>query len=727
MNTPTNTRPTFMRYLVVGMTSVMAVLLYLDRFCLSFAEGFIQADLGLTDTQMGWIMGAFFWTYALAQVPTGWLSDRWGARIMLTTYILGWSLFTGLTGLAGSFFVLLFLRLGFGLAQAGAYPTGASIVSRWVPFTQRGMASSAVTSGGRLGGWLALYLTGFVIVWMTPASTPTELQSADLLQPLKIATTLQNDFSLPTAATLSPNQLVVQSLTDEERHAVTRLVAAIPADRVRSAHSPGRSQDASLAIASSDPATVGSHADSPSTGTPQRNAPSTAEPPQAARELPSRWPLASAAVGPSQAESGHTVLAGPTDLWRAAVEEQADARPGKSRAEKRDGLANRIAEDVTKEHQSVAATSVPLVSTTFESTTPIAMLHAMSDGMVAEAESPTASKADESLLLTALNRAIRTPDFFAKANFSGLQLEREASRLAAQDPAVRAADQTQRMNRLILEAVYGKSLRKFYGAGWRPMMMLYGGVGLVVGGLLFFVCRNRPSEHPLCNAAEVDLIGSDARTTVQSERTALPIRAILTNRSLWLCCACQWFTNVGWVLVLTWAPRYFETVHNVPIQERALMVSIPPLVGWAGMLIGGALTDRLVGLLGLQWGRILPMSGSRFLAMGAYLVCMLEPSPWVAVAMLSIVSFATDLGTPPIWAYNQDVGGRHVASILGWGNMWGNLGAAVASSLVIWIAVEQSWTAAFGACALAFFLAGITAAGINATRPLMSEEDAVAK
>jgi nitrate/nitrite transporter NarK len=564
---------------------------------------------------------------------------------------------------------------------------------------------------------------------MTPASTPTELQPADLLQPLKIATTLQNDFSLPTGATFSPNQLLVQSLTDDERNAVTRLVVPISADHARSARSPDRSHAASqpveLSVTLPAAATVDSRDDFRWTGNRQPASHAAGQPPA---EMKSSfvWPQASATTSPSQAESRRMVPTGPTGSSRAGVE-QADWRPGKSTDEKRNGLVIRNAEDLTNTHAAVDAPVIPVVATMSAATTPIAALHATSVELIADDESPTAAPSAESLLLAVLNRAIRTPDFFAKANFSGLQLEREASRLAAQDPAARTADQTQRMNRLILESVYGKSLRKYYGAGWRPMMMLYGGVGLLVGGLLFFVCRNRPGEHPLCNPAEVDLIGSDLRNTVQTERTALPIRAILTNRSLWLCCACQWFTNVGWVLVLTWAPRYFETVHNVPIQERALMVSIPPLVGWAGMLLGGALTDRLVGLLGLQWGRILPMSGSRFLAMGAYLVCMFEPSPWVAVAMLSIVSFATDLGTPPIWAYNQDVGGRHVASILGWGNMWGNLGAAVASSLVIWIAVEQSWTAAFGACAVAFFLAGITSAGINATRPLVAEGPAAAK
>lgn len=638
MNSSPATRPTAVRYLVVGVTSLMSVLLYLDRFCVSFAEGFIQADLGLTDVQSGWMLSAFFWTYALAQVPTGWLTDRWGARIMLTTYILGWSLFTGLSGLAGSFAALLLLRFGFGLMQAGAYPTGASIVSRWAPFSQRGMASSAVTSGGRLGGWLALYLTGFVIVWLTPASTPTELQVADLLQPANIATALQQELAPGSDRPNSPNRLLALSLTEPEKAAVLRLAAP---------------------SAASNSAASNSAASNSAAGAQNR--------------------LTSAVEASEQVPA-------------ETVEQSTVAPPSSQEADR----------SVADDSQGVNADS---------------LANSKSANQAAE------PGADTKLLAEALNRAIKTPTFFASADFAGLQLEREARRLAAQDPTTRSADQSQRMNRLIMETVFGKGLRKYYGAGWRPMMMFYAAIGLVIGGLVFVVCRNHPSQHPLCNAAEVELIGSDPRMAVKSPKSSLPIRAILTNRSMWLCCACQWFTNVGWVFVLTWAPRYFTEVHNVPIEERALMVSIPPLIGWAGMLIGGTLTDRMVSWMGLRWGRAFPMSASRFLAMGAYLVCLFEPSPWVAVAMFSLVSFATDLGTPPIWAYNQDVGGRHVASILGWGNMWGNLGAAVATPLVIWIVGEgQNWGSAFGTCAAAFFLAGIASAGINATLPLVPEE-----
>jgi sugar phosphate permease len=64
-------RPTRVRYLVVSITMLMSVLLYLDRFCISFAERLIKEDLGLSNDQMGWILSAFFWSYALGQVPSG--------------------------------------------------------------------------------------------------------------------------------------------------------------------------------------------------------------------------------------------------------------------------------------------------------------------------------------------------------------------------------------------------------------------------------------------------------------------------------------------------------------------------------------------------------------------------------------------------------------------------------------------------------------------------------
>jgi ACS family glucarate transporter-like MFS transporter len=176
---PTSTRRA---YGVVGVTALAAVLLYLDRVCISFGDVYIREDLGLDKEQMGWVLGAFFFTYALAQVPSGWLSDRFGPRLTLTLYILAWSLFTGVTGLAVGFVSLLAARLAFGVAQAGAYPTAAVLIGRWVPAASRGIASSVVALGGRIGGAVAPVLTAVLLTLLIPANT-SRLEPGDLLAP----------------------------------------------------------------------------------------------------------------------------------------------------------------------------------------------------------------------------------------------------------------------------------------------------------------------------------------------------------------------------------------------------------------------------------------------------------------------------------------------------------------------------------------------------------------
>ena len=159
----------------------MAALLYLDRICLSITERYIKEDLRLSNAEVARLLSAFFWTYAIAQVPAGWLSDRFGARRMLALYIVLWSLFTGLMGVAHSFAALLLFRFGCGLAQAGAYPTSANLLSKWVPFSARGWASGVVSTGGRLGGFAAPVLTAYLMVSFVPVATPSRLLPEDLL------------------------------------------------------------------------------------------------------------------------------------------------------------------------------------------------------------------------------------------------------------------------------------------------------------------------------------------------------------------------------------------------------------------------------------------------------------------------------------------------------------------------------------------------------------------
>lgn len=480
------TRPSSIRIVVAGLLTLMACLLYLDRYAVGIASESMRVDLKMTQTQMSWFLSAFFWSYALCQVPAGWLSDRFGPRVMLTVYILGWSLFTGLLGVTTQVGMVLLFRFLCGATQAGAYPVCSGMIRHWIPVARRGLASSIVAMGGRSGAVLASVLTG------------------------------------------------------------------------------------------------------------------------------------------------------------------------------------------------------------------------------------------------------------------------------------------------VLMAVFA--------GGWRSVLIVYGLVGVLVAFVFAWIGRNTPREHPLCNEAERELISghapvvpgilavegaqrrsgmdeahgaenlfafelidaassSEAVELSRSEKTdepsnqsqQFPLIPVLTNISLWGNSLTQFFTNIGWLFVVTWLPRYLGNVHQVPLQEQAMMTAIPTVAGIGGMLCGGWWTDVAAHRFGLKWGRRLPIVATRFAAACGYgmcmtlgLLCMPDPDsrwlPWMVVVGLSIATFSCDLGVPAMWAYSQDVGGKYTASIMGWANMHGNFGAAVAPLLYNAILGETptltQWNSLFAFCSAVFALSGVTALVIDATKPI---------
>ncbi|HEX4129493.1 MAG TPA: MFS transporter [Pirellulales bacterium] len=416
-------RATTVRYRIVFIATLSAVLLYADRNCVSFAARYIGDDLGLDPTQVGWLLSAFFWSYALAQVPAGWVGDRFGARGTMVVYMLCWSLLTAALGLANGFAGLFALRLACGLAQAGAYPICSALVGRWMPLSARGLASSIVSLGGRLGGA------------MVPTTT--------------------------------------------------------------------------------------------------------------------------------------------------------------------------------------------------------------------------------AYLLDMLN--------------------------------------------------------------WRGVMLIYGLIGLPVAWWFARWVTSSPHEHRRCNPAERAMLATPVPTAGQRRAaTSIPWSTFLRDASLWSMSIAQFGTNVGWAFLVTWLPDYLEQAHQVPTDERGVMSSLPLLAGMVGGLIGGWLTDRATARWGVRWGRSLPMALSRFGAAAAFVACLWIDDPWLATAAFVVVSFMTDLGIGATWTFAQDVGGRNVGAVLGWGNMWGNLGAALSPVLLESVLGEDrtDWSRPFVVCAAAFAVAGVASLGFRADRPL---------
>ncbi|GDY23102.1 glucarate transporter [Verrucomicrobiota bacterium] len=423
-------QPSNVRHRIILVSMLMAFILYLDRICLAeiVKSASFKTDVPLSKEEIGSILSAFFLSYALFQVPTGWASDRFGARKMLTAYIVLWSLFTGLTGFMSSFAGLLAMRLLCGAAEAGAYPTCGAVIRRWMPLAARARSSALVAFGGRVGGTLAPFLTAWMVITL-----------------------------------------------------------------------------------------------------------------------------------------GH----------------------------------------------------------------------------------------------------------------------------------------------------------------WRRPLWIDGAVGLVIAAIYWRVVRNSPEEHPDCNDAERALIGKPpVQPPIPTSEFLGMLWAFCRNRNLWLNAAGQLFTNIGWAFLITWLPTYLKEQQHVEDVAGGRMVTVVLAFGMAGQLVGGWVADLSVRRFGLRWGRVLPLFASGFLGGSAYLVCLNMNSAWGVVACCCLVSFAVDMGNPATWAFMQDIGGRATAAAFGWGNMWGNFGAAMIAKLVPWLlAIGTSGEAGqrnvFLVCAGALFLYGFLSLGLDATKPVL--------
>ncbi len=412
---------------------MVAFLMYLDRICLAniISSDSFQKHIELSDLEIDWVKGAFFWAYALAQVPAGWLSDRFGSRKLITIYIATWSVFTAMTSFSVGFISLLLARLGCGLAEAGYYPASSGLLTRWAHVEARGVASSLISWGGRLGGAVAPGLTAFVI-----------LQAGDW-----------------------------------------------------------------------------------------------------------RW------------------------------------------------------------------------------------------------------------------------------------------------------------------------------AGW-----IYGLTGILVALIYWHVFREHPRLHPKCNEAEVALLaeGRGDFQPVNNPPRRFPLLAACRSRNLWMANGVQFFTNIGWAFLILSLPDYLKKVKLLDDGLTGLITTGALSIGILALPIGGLMTDYLSKSRGRRLGRMLPMSVTKFGAAALYLLALQMDSAWGMALAFGAVTFFADLGLPAMWTLMQDISGRHQAQLFGWGNMWGNFGAALMplmfTAVLKTFDTNNDFHEGVWLCAGAFVAAGVFALFVNAEKPVIPEE-----
>ena len=153
-------RPSRVRHVVLAALCLSAVLSNVQRNCLGVAEQSLRETFALDRYESGRVLSAFFLSYALFQIPAGWLGGVLGTRVGLSLFLAVSSLAMAGLGLANGLFVLVAARLVMGAAQAGTLPCCINSVAHWLPVTRRGWGSGSLGAALSIGGALRRGLTG---------------------------------------------------------------------------------------------------------------------------------------------------------------------------------------------------------------------------------------------------------------------------------------------------------------------------------------------------------------------------------------------------------------------------------------------------------------------------------------------------------------------------------------------------------------------------------------
>ncbi|VTT98343.1 mfs transporter : Sugar phosphate permease OS=Singulisphaera acidiphila (strain ATCC BAA-1392 / DSM 18658 / VKM B-2454 / MOB10) GN=Sinac_6136 PE=4 SV=1: MFS_1 [Gemmataceae bacterium] len=160
---PTTQRATRVRYVVLFMLCILAMITYMDRAANGSAKKAIMSDLGVAEADFFWVLIAFQLAYAIFEIPSGWLGDTQGPRSTLLRVVLWWSVFVALTGFVGTsylggvylgFTALVVIQFFFGVGEAGAFPNIAKSLYNWFPAADRGFAKSVIWMSARFMGGL---------------------------------------------------------------------------------------------------------------------------------------------------------------------------------------------------------------------------------------------------------------------------------------------------------------------------------------------------------------------------------------------------------------------------------------------------------------------------------------------------------------------------------------------------------------------------------------------
>ncbi|AKA69119.1 MFS transporter [Clostridium scatologenes] len=152
------------KYLIFALLYIAYCILYIDRAAMNIAISSVARDFGLNASQSGLVLSAFYISYAFIQVPGGWLSDKFGSKIVVIISIVMWSIFTMFTGFSWSFTSLIIIRFMFGIGEGPYTAASLSETSEVFGYKNRSKATSSMLSSNYIGSAIAPVIVAPLII-----------------------------------------------------------------------------------------------------------------------------------------------------------------------------------------------------------------------------------------------------------------------------------------------------------------------------------------------------------------------------------------------------------------------------------------------------------------------------------------------------------------------------------------------------------------------------------
>ncbi|WP_441650362.1 MFS transporter [Cupriavidus sp. M-11] len=159
-------RPSNVRWRIFLIMLLLTAINYIDRASLSVALPLIAPEFDLSPAAEGLVLSAFFWSYALMQVPVGALLDRYHTRGIIAAATVAWGAFQALGATAHNGVILLLTRMGLGVAESPIMPAGAKLTGAWLTPNERGRGAVLVDGGAPLGSALGAIIIAGLIAWL---------------------------------------------------------------------------------------------------------------------------------------------------------------------------------------------------------------------------------------------------------------------------------------------------------------------------------------------------------------------------------------------------------------------------------------------------------------------------------------------------------------------------------------------------------------------------------